>query len=144
MAEQDLNSLTVPVLKKLLGERGLSQKGKKNELIARLQEVNVTLFGGGGGSQRRLFRYIFFLSFLSPLLSLSLSHTHTHTHTHIHTHTLSLYLIYLNLNTSTITPFLSPLLSLYLLTRTFHQSIFSPSLSLLSFPYSLLPYVGSC
>jgi hypothetical protein len=35
----DLNSLTVPDLKKLLSDKGLSQKGRKSELISRLQEV---------------------------------------------------------------------------------------------------------
>lgn len=39
----DLNSLTVPQLKTLLTERGLSQKGRKSELISRLEEVETLI-----------------------------------------------------------------------------------------------------
>ncbi|KAL4364251.1 hypothetical protein GQ457_04G036110 [Hibiscus cannabinus] len=39
-AEKDYNSLTVERLRALLRERGLSPKGKKDELIARLKCVN--------------------------------------------------------------------------------------------------------
>ncbi|KAF8036966.1 hypothetical protein BT93_B0021 [Corymbia citriodora subsp. variegata] len=40
LADKDLHSLTVERLRALLKERGLSPKGKKDELIARLKGVN--------------------------------------------------------------------------------------------------------